>query len=93
MTATRWRWKVTGVAELIDSYVGGTSLEELGERIADRLATIPRDILDENAEGDLDMLLTELREGYYESTEDFDELLGDLYDWADAERIWIEPVF
>ena len=47
---TAWKYRLGGIAESLDSYIGGTTLEEIGERVAARLDTIPRDLLDEHAQ-------------------------------------------
>lgn len=96
---TNWRRTIRGINVVIDKVANGdlTEAEGMGQ-IADVLKRQPEFIEDET-DPDCDVgfkiLVEEMSDARDEEnmTESyFDSLLCGMYDWADAERIWIEPI-
>ena len=82
-----WNIKITGIAPLVESF-DDTNLEA----IRDGVVRILKDALSYE-EGDdlaLDEALDELSEA--DTREEFDFAMHELYDWADKERVWIDPI-
>lgn len=97
---TKWTRSIKGINVVIDETADSLLTNNEGiARIGDILAKQPEFVEDEcDAKCDIDF--KELVEEMQWAREDdspvptsyFDAMLAAMYDWADRERIWIEPV-
>jgi hypothetical protein len=95
----KWKRSIRGINVVIDKVADGQIPEPEGMgRIADILRKQPEFIEDEtdpNCDPEFKMLVEEMDDARRDETMEesyFDALLAGMYDWADAERVWIEPV-
>jgi hypothetical protein len=87
MPATRWRCQIH-FNDLKDGYENETlSLTEFCGGIADRIMASAWPAQNDRIEG----LAYELR--YLETEEEVDEILEELYDLADIDRVWFDANF
>lgn len=84
----KWTRVITGVAEVLDELDDHESnLIEVRDKIVAIFQADPAyayDSLDDFSEA-----VRELE--YVDTRADFDWALGAIYDWADDERVWIQP--
>jgi hypothetical protein len=83
-----WNIKITGIAPLIESWEEGGDITPIRDSVVSKVKDAVGYV-----EGDdlaLDEALDELSEA--STREEFDFAMNELYDWADKERVWIDPV-
>ncbi len=86
---TNWKKSVVGFGHHVDAvYDGWMDTDEFGKVVS----ALIRDQLVEEMDDDLDEILTEIEMfDHRESWDYIDACLEGLYDWADENRIWIDP--
>jgi hypothetical protein len=96
----RWNRTITGYRTISEAYEEGKiGAREAGTRMAALLRDQLADVLDlapgeETADGianNLNFDLTVLDFDDITDEDDFDSVLDNLYDWADENRVWIDP--
>lgn len=84
-----WKCKINIANEMLAGEARRISPGEFGKRVADRLENAPcRDKKLKRIEIDF----RNLDDYAGSSWDEVDQILNDLYDWADDERVWIESV-
>jgi hypothetical protein len=83
-----WHIKITGVAPLIQAWEEGDDVKALGHDVSHILRTALS--YEEGDDLALDEAIANIEEAA--TREEFDEAMVELYDWADKERVWIDPV-
>ncbi len=89
----KWNQTVNFKA-LMKPYEGKTdqdSLKELGVKFAALMKSDLSKFLDADSDAfdfDLDELHDRFNDADYDNVEEFDDLLNELYDWCDFNRIW-----
>jgi hypothetical protein len=84
-----WHIQITGVHTLQEKHrAGDITLKELKDGVVDIIQKAVGYV-----EGD-DLELDEALDNIKDATDvaDYDEAKDELYDWADRERVWIDPL-
>lgn len=83
-----WHIKIHGIAPLIEAWEEGDELAPLTKDVSHIVRTAVSYVEGDDLE--LDEAIGNIEDA--STREEFDEAMAELYDWADRERVWIDPV-
>lgn len=83
---TAWLRTLPGVGAAITQYGEDQDLTAARDKVVAALRKVPKRF---DPEGVLDEILSTMQ--HVEEEQYFDELLNEMYDWADDQKVWIEP--
>ena len=92
--ATAWKYRIN-VGDLWEQYPNEISIQELAEKLANRLDKVKKEIdyIDRKTLSTVIIDLKEFSKQDNLNADDFDEILVELYDWADfMKTCWIDTM-